>query len=68
MATTPKTVVVEAELQMRLSDHALRVMNALEANKGVVLPAINQLMAEAWAEGYQAEDASIDDNPYTKEH
>lgn len=25
------------------------------------------LLAKAWKEGYQAEDASIDDNPYTAE-
>lgn len=29
--------------------------------------AVINLLAEAWEEGYQAEDASIDDNPYTSD-
>lgn len=53
-----------------------RIVAALEDNSGILLPAIKQLMAEAWAEGVQdvsnlnalpeAETARmLDDNPYT---
>lgn len=61
---------------MSLSDHALRVVQALEANKGVLLPTINQLMAEAWAEGFKQGGPMHDEhhgepdkhtiNPYTQ--
>lgn len=80
MATAPKTIDVEVALNLVLSDHAGRVIKALDANKGVLLPTINQLMAEAWTEGYRAmnrewaqtadivtpdEDRFVATNPYT---
>lgn len=75
---TSVDVVITPQLQ--LSEETNRVIDALAAHKGILLPAINQLMAEAWAEGFnKGEDFNAwsgdpDDykpdftNPYTKEH
>lgn len=72
MAETPKTVAVKVKLELSLTDHTVRVLDALTDNKGVLLPTINQLMAEAWAEGIEAGvDGSVPEcdyarNPYLK--
>lgn len=45
-----------------------RIVTALEANKGVLLPAIQSLMEEAWAEGKGTGQSGgwNKDNPYAK--
>jgi hypothetical protein len=73
MAEMPKKVDVKVKLELSLTDHTVRVLDAMTANKGVLLPTINQLMAEAWQEGAdayetrRARDESLPlTNPYLK--
>jgi hypothetical protein len=66
MAKAQMTVDVEVTPNLRVSEYANRVIQALGDHSGVLLPTIKQLMAEAWDEGFadgMRQDAEGDDGP-----